>query len=72
MPFLKKLSTFRKLTDQCSPISWHEFLQLNKSWSYRFPLKKMIIVGFIHQMNGATKVKQMQKLIKSEAKSHSV
>lgn len=22
----------------------------------------MIIVGFIHQMNGATKVKQMQKL----------
>lgn len=39
---------------------------------YRFPLKKMIIVGFIHQMNGATKVKQMQKLTKSEAKSHSV
>lgn len=39
---------------------------------YRFPLKEMIIVGFIHQMNGATKVKQMQKLTKSEAKSHSV
>lgn len=30
----------------------------------------MIIVGSIHQMNGATKVKQMQKLTKSEEPNH--